>query len=399
MYRLTGSRRSYDWGSETSMFEFLGGDPDGAPFAELWLGAHPTGPSMAHTSTGAAGLDKVIESDPITHLGHQVQAEFGRLPYLLKLLAPARPLSMQVHPTPEMAQAGFHEEETRGVPVTDPGRNFKDEYHKPEMVYALTRFEGLVGFRTKDQVHSLLSRLGGPVTAALDAVASAAAEAGLRNGLRQLLQLSTEDLDHVVAACRHLAATSSDPEERRAYGTVDELARVYPGDVGAVVSLLLNRVLLEPGQLVFLGDGIPHAYLSGFGLELMANSDNVLRLGLTSKHLDSNAMIDALDFTSTGYDVESAPNGAVTHVFAPPVPEFSLSISHPERADGPHTLPGDGPRVLICVEGTIQATTDGEPQGLRLNRGESIFVPAADGPLTVKGSGTVAQAFVPRSEK
>ncbi|WP_279294092.1 mannose-6-phosphate isomerase, class I [Arthrobacter humicola] len=395
MYRLTGSRRSYDWGSTTSMFEFLGRDPDGAPFAELWLGAHPTGPATAHTSAGAAGLDEVIEADSIRHLGPKVQAEFGRLPYLLKLLAPARPLSMQVHPSPEMAQAGFHDEESRGVPLTDPTRSFKDEYHKPEMVYALSRFEGLVGFRPTDQVHSLLSRLDGPVTAALHALSPAAADAGLQNALRQLLQLSAADVDHIVAACRQLAVTSSDPEERSAYGTVDELARFYPGDVGAVVSLLLNRVVLEPGQLVFLGDGIPHAYLSGFGLELMANSDNVLRLGLTSKHLDSNAMLEALDFTSSGYEVESAPNGAITHVFSPPVPEFALSISHLEHADGPHTLPGDGPRLLTCVEGTIQATTDGESLGLRLNRGESIFVPAADGPLTVRGSGTVAQAFVP----
>ncbi len=395
MYRLTGSRRSYDWGSTTSMFEFLGREPDGTPFAELWLGAHPTGPSTAHTPTGNVRLDEVIGADSATNLGPKVHAEFGRLPYLLKLLAPARPLSMQVHPSPDMAQAGFHDEETRGVPLTDPVRSFKDEYHKPEMVYALSRFEGLVGFRTKAQVHSLLSRLDGPVTAARDALTFAAEKSGLQNALRQLLQLSTTDVDHVVAACRHLATTSSNPEERTAYGTVDELARFYPGDVGAVVSLLLNRVVLEPGQVVFLGDGIPHAYLSGFGLELMANSDNVLRLGLTSKHLDSDAMLEALDFTSSGYEVESAPNGAVTHVFAPPVPEFALSISHPENADGPHTLPGDGPRVLICVEGTIQATTDGEPQGMRLNRGESIFVPAADGPLTVRGSGTAAQAFVP----
>lgn len=395
MYRLTGSRRSYDWGSTTAMFEFLGGAPDGAPFAELWLGAHPTAPSTAHTPGGTAPLDEVIATDAAMQLGHRVHSQFGRLPYLLKLLAPARPLSMQVHPSPEMAQAGFREEESRGVPLTDPSRSFKDQYHKPEMVYALSRFEGLVGFRTKDQVHCLLSRLDGPVKAALDTLSVATGNASLQDALRQLLQLSPTEVDDVVAACRDRAATSTDAEERTAYSTVDELARCYPGDVGAVVSLLLNRVVLEPGQLVFLGDGIPHAYLSGFGLELMANSDNVLRLGLTSKHLDSNAMLEALDFASSGYDVASSPTGAMTHVFSPPVREFALSISRLKHADGPHTLPGDGPRVLICVEGTVQATTHGEPLGLGLNRGESIFIPAADGALTVIGSGTVAQAFVP----
>jgi mannose-6-phosphate isomerase len=396
MYRLTGSRRSYDWGSATSMFEFLGAEPDGLPFAELWLGAHPTGPATAETPTGDASLDEIIEADPATHLGQKVQAQFGRLPYLLKLLAPARPLSMQVHPSPEMAKAGFHEEETRGVPLTDPARSFKDEHHKPEMVYALSRFEGLVGFRTKTQVQKLLSRLNGPATGALDALSStAAADDSLQNALRQLLQLNSTDVEHVVAACRELAATSSDPTERTAYDTVDELARFYPGDVGAVVSLLLNRIVLEPGQLVFLGDRIPHAYLSGFGLELMANSDNVLRLGLTSKHIDSDAMLDALDFTSSGYEVESAANGTATHVFAPPVSEFALSITRSDIAGGLLTLPGTGPRVLIATEGTVRATTDGEPQGLKLNRGESIFVPAAHGPVMIDGSGTVAQAFVP----
>lgn len=395
MYRLTGSRRSYDWGSTTSMFDFLGKEPDGEPFAELWLGAHPTGPSTAHTPHGAVPLDAVIEADTATHLGKDIQSQFGRLPYLLKLLAPARPLSMQVHPHPEMAQAGFLDEEARGVPLADPARSFKDEYHKPEMVYALSRFEGLVGFRSQAQVHRLLARLGGPVSAALDALTATAPGTGVEHALRQLLQLGAPDIDRAVAACRHLAAASTDPEDRTAYGTVGELAGFYPGDVGTVVSLLLNRVVLEPGQLVFLGDGIPHAYLSGYGLELMANSDNVLRLGLTSKHLDAKAMLEALDFTSSGYELESAHPGTVTHVFAPPVPEFALSITCPDRADGPHTLPGSGPRVLICVEGTIQVITSDGLQEQTLNRGDSVFVTAGDGPVAATGTGTLAQAFVP----
>lgn len=395
MYRLTGFRRSYDWGSTTAMFDFLGGEPDGAPFAELWLGAHPTGPSTVDTPAGTATLDAIIEAAPTLHLGNRVQTQFGRLPYLLKLLAPARPLSMQVHPRPAMAQAGFLDEETRGVPLTDPARSFKDEYHKPEMVYAISRFEGLVGFRTQARVENLLARLDEPVMAARDALASSAPGTGLENALRHLLQLSTTEVDQVVVACQHLAVAVSDPEERLAYGTVGELAGFYPGDVGAVISLLLNRVVLEPGQLVFLGDGIPHAYLSGYGLELMANSDNVLRLGLTSKHLDSNAMLEALDFTSSGYELESAPFDAVTHIFSPPVQEFALSVSRPSLADNSCRLPGDGPRVLICLDGKIRVMTNEKPGGQDLNRGESIFVTADDGRVTVTGDGTVAQAFVP----
>jgi mannose-6-phosphate isomerase len=395
MHRLTGSRRSYDWGSTTSMFEFLGTEPDGAPFAELWLGAHPTGPSTVPTPQGPQRLDDVIDADPARNLGQDVQNRFGRLPYLLKLLAPAKPLSMQVHPTPAMAKAGFEAEEQAGIPLDDPSRSFKDEHHKPEMVFALTRFEGLVGFRSRTEVLGLLETLGGAVKPAYEALVLAPESEGLQPALEQLLELTASDVDTAVARCRQLAESTTEPGARTAYATVAELAGFYPGDVGPVISLLLNRVVLQPGQLVFLGDGIPHAYLSGFGLELMANSDNVLRLGMTSKHIDVDAMLEALDFSSAGFALEAAPDTAATHVFRPPVPEFALSISRPGKEPGSLVLDQAGPRVLICVEGTVRVRTAGDPEGQELKAGEAVFVPDADGPATADGAGTLAQAFVP----
>jgi mannose-6-phosphate isomerase len=218
----------------------------------------------------------------------------------------------------------------------------------------------------------------------------------MQPALEKILQLTPDDIDVITDACRRLARESPDQIVAAACQTTVELAGLYPGDVGTVMSLVLNRVVLEPGQLVFLGDGVPHAYLGGFGLELMANSDNVLRLGLTSKHIDIPAMLEALDFTSSGYSIESAPENATTHVFRPPVEEFALSLTITDRSDSDTIfLPGDGPRVLVCLEGTVRARSQADLEGQFLARGEALFIKASDGSITVDGHGTVAQAFVP----
>lgn len=396
MHLLTGARRSYDWGSIAAMPEFLNLPTDGEPFAELWLGAHPTGPSTVETPGGAERLDEFVSRNERRHLGERVIAGFGRLPYLVKLLAPAKPLSIQVHPTREMAEEGFHEEERRGVPVSDPQRSFKDRSNKPEMVYAITGFEGLVGFRPHEEIVRLLDAIAGPLASARELLSDVRAEDGLKLMLETMVGLAADDINTVVGISVSMATAHPDPEVRAACATVVELAQQYPGDVGAVVSLVLNRVQLEPGQLVFLGDGVPHAYLGGFGLEIMANSDNVLRLGLTSKHIDVESMLHAIDFSSWGFEVSTGPGDAVTHVFGPPVPEFALSITRPDKSSqGSTVLPGDGPRILVCLDGDITAATNAAPHGRSITKGQSLFVSAADGDITVRGNGTVAQAFVP----
>lgn len=396
MHLLTGARRSYDWGSIAAMPEFLNLTPDGEPFAELWLGAHPTGPSTVEAPGGAEGLDEFVSRNERRHLGERVMAGFGRLPYLVKLLAPAKPLSIQVHPTRELAERGYREEESRGVPLSDPRRSFKDRSNKPEMVYAITAFEGLVGFRPLEEIVRLLDAIAGPLSPVRALLSDVRAEDGLKLMLETMVGLDAEVINAVVGISASSAASHPDPDVRAACATVVELAQQYPGDVGAVVSLVLNRVQLEPGQLVFLGDGVPHAYLGGFGLEIMANSDNVLRLGLTSKHIDIESMLHAIDFSSWGFDVSTGPGDAVTHVFGPPVPEFALSITRPNRsAEGKVILPGDGPRILVCLDGDITAATNAAPHGRSITRGQSLFVSAADGDITVRGHGTLAQAFVP----
>ncbi|OUM43482.1 mannose-6-phosphate isomerase, class I [Arthrobacter sedimenti] len=420
MHRIDGYRRSYDWGSPTAMFSFLGLQPDGSPFAENWFGAHPTGPSPVALPDGSTvSLQELIAADPTAALGTRVAASFGkRLPFLLKLLAPARPLSMQVHPTPEQARDGYAAEEENGVPPDDPARSYKDASHKPEMVYALTRFEGLVGFRPADQLSTVLEPLqAAGARAALTALRSAPVAAGRRAALEVLLELSPAEVVSLVRECAVFANDSHrratvPPATAAAYTTVTELARFYPGDVGAVLSLLLNRVVLEPGQLVFLGDGVPHAYLSGFGVELMANSDNVLRLGLTTKHVDADAMLVSLDFAQEGCVIDTGTAAGGSHLFTPDVTEYALSVTHVDDARSrsgsesvenaaatfgmlPVELPGNGPRLVLCVAGTTRLKSEADPAGLDLRRGQAAFVPAADGALSLSGSGTVAQAFVP----
>lgn len=396
MHLLTGARRSYDWGSTTSMPEFLGTDPDGKPFAELWLGAHPTGPSTITGPKGTEGLDERVAQDRLGNLGQRVDAAFGRLPYLVKLLAPAKPLSIQVHPARELAAKGFLEEERQGIPLDDPHRTFKDTNNKPEMVYAISHFEGLAGFRPRQEIALLLEEIAGPLEPARDRLSIGPGEHGMRLMLETLVGLSQADIQSVLEIAASLAPAHPHPVVRAACGTVADLATEYPGDVGAVVSLVLNRVHLAPGESMFLADGVPHAYLRGFGLEVMANSDNVLRLGLTSKHIDIEAMLGAVDFSSSGVDVDSTPKDAAAHTFRPPVPDFALSIARPgETGNDSITLPGNGPRILVCLDGRITAATDHCPEEQTITRGQSLFVPTSDGNITVHGTGIVAQAFVP----
>lgn len=396
MQPLSGARQTYDWGSTTSMFEFLGKVPDGEPFAELWLGAHNLAPAMVDTPSGPMGLDEAIAQNQAAYLGEKVSNGFGRLPYLVKLLAPARPLSLQVHPIPSLALDGFRRENRLNIPLSDHRRSFKDEHHKPEMVYAITPFEGLAGFRPSTEVDLVLAAIGGPVSGAHKVTVAGEHFGSLQPALEHFLRLNEQEIDQVTQKCRILENVHSDPVVKAACKTVSELADIYPTDVGVVVSLLLNRVLLQPGQTLFIADGVPHAYLSGFGLEVMANSDNVLRLGLTSKHIDIPSMLEALDFTSSGYSLEAAPQDAATYTFTPPTKEFALSISKPHLSAGKKIkLPGDGPRILVCLNGVAIVTSHGDERESRLTQGGSLFIGANEGDVSVSGEGALAEVFVP----
>ncbi|WP_217616007.1 mannose-6-phosphate isomerase, class I [Cellulomonas sp. GbtcB1] len=400
MYRLTTAIQNYAWGSPTAIPTLLGLEPTGQPVAEAWFGAHASAPSRCVPEEGTPGppMHEVIAADAAAVLGTDVEARFGAaLPYLLKVIAAETPLSLQVHPQIDRARSGFEEEESAGVPVDAPHRNFRDRNHKPELVYALTRFEAMCGFRAPRRAAELLEGLDVPLARELHAtLAASPSAAGIEAVFTRLLRPETrpapEAVAEVAAACAaRLEGGSVSP---RADRTVVRLQDAYPGDPGVVTSLLLNPVTLQPGEALFVPAGGVHAYLKGLGIEIMASSDNVLRAGLTPKHVDVDELLRNVDYVAAP-PIRIAPekfHGA-TRVYYAPVDDFELSVTRVD--DGQvHPLPGRGPRVLLCLEGRMTVSSAGDG-ALTLTRGQAAFVPASDGALAVEGGGTLVQADVP----
>ena len=386
MWQLQNTVRHYPWGSHTVIPELLGEpSPADRPYAELWMGAHPDAPSVLSDGTP---LDKAIEERPDALLGAGVRERFGtRLPFLLKVLAADQPLSLQAHPTNEQAEAGFAAEEAAGVPREDPIRTFKDRSHKPELIVALTEFEALCGFRPVEMSLHCLAKLQVPE---LKPTIAALARGGLRAAIPQLLALSPESRSTLVTAVAESAArfvAAHDPEFINTYRWAASLAETYPGDPGVVISLMCNHLRLAPGEAVFLPAGNLHAYLSGAGVEVMASSDNVLRGGLTAKHVDLAALIEVLDFTDAKVPVLHPVLGPGGLRYPVPVKDFDLTRIQLDAGTG--SLTTTGPQVLLCTEGQAQLT--GPEHSLALGKGGAAFVPAgAD--ITASGPAVLYRA-------
>lgn len=383
MDRLTNTIRPYAWGSTTAIAELTGVEPTGEPQAEMWMGAHPGAPSR----TGRGPLDEVIDEDPGRELGRAAVARFGpRLPFLLKLLAAGAPLSLQVHPDLEQAREGYEDEESRGVPIDAPNRNYKDANHKPELICALTEFDGLCGFRDPVAAADLLAGLGvDSLKPYVDLLHAKPEEGALREVLTAVLTADPEEMAATVAD-----ATAAAERLGGAYAPYAGLAHHYPGDPGVIAAMLLNHVRLQPGEALFLGAGVPHAYLDGLGVEIMANSDNVLRCGLTPKHVDVPELLRIVRFEATDPAVlrpEASPTGE--EVYDTPIDEFRLSrFVLPEGAAASHDLTAATPQILLCVAGSVRVGDAGE-----LTPGQSVFVPAEE-KAEVSGVGTLFRATV-----
>jgi mannose-6-phosphate isomerase len=396
--RISHSSQRYAWGSPTAIPEILGVPHDGRPFAEAWFGAHPSAPARVVTPEGELPLDAVVATGREAVLGADVAARFGEtLPYLLKLIAADKPLSLQVHPNLARAREGFAEEEAAGVPVDAAHRNYRDRNHKPELVFALTQFEAMCGFRAPRRAAEMFAGLDAPLAKELHGILMAQPDAeGIRTAFTQLLEPATrpsaDEVRELAEACAaRLERGSPSP---RADHTVVLLQSEYPGDPGVVTSLLLNPVTLQPGDAMFVPAGGVHAYLTGVAVEVMASSDNVLRAGLTSKHVDVPELLRNVDYVAAP-PIRIAPevfHGA-TRVFYAPVDDFELSVTDLVD-DAPHPLPGRGPRILLCLGGAVTVATANDGT-LTLERGQAAFVPASDGALAVSGSGTLVQADVP----
>ncbi|GHV91818.1 mannose-6-phosphate isomerase, class I [Spirochaetia bacterium] len=462
IFKLKNQVKHYDWGSPKWIPQLLGvNNADGEPWAELWMGVHPGAPSLVSSGGGEITLGSLIAEDPRQYLGRDAREQFGSLPFLFKLLAAAKPLSIQAHPSWEQARRGWQRENERHIPSDAPNRNYKDDNHKPEIICALSPFTAMCGFREPREIAALMEiffgkaprplqdGLRGLKTAQAGYTAGAAppamqdglrdlkaalaghtvstepdAEKALKSFLKALFSLSAETRQELTGyilktAAGAKAADKAGPskEFEAEWEIMARFAELYPGDPGIIAPLYLNLLHLAPGDAVYLDAGVLHAYIDGFGVELMANSDNVLRGGLTAKHVDVDELMEVLDFHPLKPEilkpqfVNPAPDGPASAAkngfsrYITPCREFSLVVMRGKG--GKQAFPG-GPAIIIVTEGSVKisAAPDQAPaespaprekEELVLNRGESAFISAGQAPLawSFEGDYTLYAAALP----
>lgn len=400
MQQLNGVIRHYPWGSRTMLADLRGApSPSERPEAEIWFGAHPAAPA----TVDGRPLDEVIAEDPLAALGARVRARFGdRLPFLVKLLAAGEPLSLQAHPSLTQAREGFERENSLGVGIGAPDRNYRDDSHKPEIVVALTDFSALSGFRPIPQTRELFavlgcsaldhygSILGSDLEKDLEKGAQPPASEGENGNLRALFTtwitipaISRRALiDEIIAAARpHLKRGDWISD---ALNVVVALNERYPGDVGVLGALLLNHVNLLPGESIHTPAGNLHAYIHGLGVEVMASSDNVLRGGLTSKYVDVPELVRVLQFTETADPrVARGEDGS----FLDPAEEYSVR-GHDIAAGEALLVDEDGPAIILCTAGEVYG------DDMCVSAGGALWIPASDPAVSLSASGAGAQIFV-----
>ncbi|ELT0935931.1 mannose-6-phosphate isomerase [Enterobacter roggenkampii] len=388
MQKLINSVQNYAWGSKTALTDLYGiANPNNLPMAELWMGAHPKSSSKIEDASGQArSLRDVIDADKAALLGDKVAQRFGELPFLFKVLCADQPLSVQVHPNKQASEIGFAKENAAGIPLDAAERNYKDPNHKPELVFALTPFLAMNAFREFSEIISLLQPVAGANNAIAHFLENPNAEA-LSQLFASLLNMQGEEKSHALAVLK--AALES--QQGEPWETIRLIAQFYPDDSGLFSPLLLNVVKLNPGEAMFLFAETPHAYLQGVALEVMANSDNVLRAGLTPKYIDIPELVANVKFVAKpAAELLTQPvkNGAELD-FPIPVEDFAFSLHDLSQTET--TIAQESAAILFCVEG--EATLHKGEQHLVLKPGESAFVAANESPVSVSGTGRLARVF------
>ncbi len=386
----------YAWGSFDFIPDLLGNaTPADEPWAELWMGAHPKAPSQVEYDGRWVSLPELIEKFPEQILGKTALKRFGRqLPFLFKVLAADQPLSIQAHPNRDQAVAGFLRENQAGIPLDAPQRNYRDDNHKPECLCALTEFWALNGFRPITDMLAALARACSPeLRPELDAFSQQADVGGLRRFFHGLMTLPDARRQRIVEQAVQRAAESAadDPAAR----WMVELQRWYPGDIGVLGPLLLNLVQLNPGEALFLEAGELHAYLRGCGIELMANSDNVLRGGLTVKHVDVRELLQVARFEPKTPRIIRRETQSFCEAFYPqPAREFMLAVI--SLAGGrPCECRGGSVAILLCMQGRAAIRAGGDRREIILKRGDAVLVPAAVQRYRLEGEAKLYKAGLP----
>ena len=394
MQLIRGAIRNYAWGSRSAIAEFAGRPaPTAHPEAELWLGAHPGDPARLEGPRGETSLLDAIAEDPQAQLGSAVRDRYGDvLPFLVKVLAAEEPLSLQAHPSAEQAVEGYQREDRRRVPLKSPMRNYRDRSHKPELLVALSDFEALAGFRPAARSVALMRALEVPgLEPFIGLLADQSDASSLRALFTTWITAPQPDLDVLIPAVLEGAvsyirsgATEFAPEFR----AVLELGERYPGDAGVLAALLLNRISLKCGEGIFLPAGNLHSYLQGMAMEVMANSDNVLRGGLTPKHVDVPELLRVLDFTPVVDARVRTRRDGIELVYETPTAEFAASVLILDGDDLGHEVDvpscHDGPQVLVCTEGSVIVRAKSDE--VLMQRGAAAWVAADDGPIRLEAT-------------
>ncbi|WP_312947311.1 mannose-6-phosphate isomerase [Superficieibacter sp.] len=388
MQKLINSVQNYAWGSQSALTDLYGiANPDNLPMAELWMGAHPKSSSKVQDESGnARALREVIDADKATLLGEKVASRFGELPFLFKVLCAAQPLSVQVHPNKKASEIGFAKENEAGIPLDAAERNYKDPNHKPELVFALTPFLAMNAFREFSEIVSLLQPVAGAHTAIAHFLQQPGAER-LKDLFASLLALEGEEKSRALAILK----SALDAQQGEPWQTIRLISEFYPDDSGLFSPLLLNVVKLNPGEAMFLFAETPHAYLQGVALEVMANSDNVLRAGLTPKYIDIPELVANVKFEAKpARELLTQPiQDGQTLDFPIPVDDFAFSLH--DLSNQENSIAQQSAAILFCVEG--EAVLRKDEQQLVLKPGESAFISNAESPVAVSGTGRLARVY------
>jgi mannose-6-phosphate isomerase len=398
---LKNEIKEYHWGSRIFIPQLTGmRSPCQRPQAEMWLGAHPGASSMATVDNKQIRLREIIKNDPVGALGKSVSDKFsGDLPFLFKVLSAARPLSLQAHPNKAQARLGFAREDSKDIPIESPHRTYKDQNHKPEMICALTHLWAFKGFRRNKDIIDLMDMVGASsVGVQTELLRRQDENEGLKGFFTSLLTMEKGKQEMVIEKIMGIVngLEASEP----AFEWIIKLYREFPGDIGVLSPLFLNVVCLEPMEAIYITSGELHGYLEGSGLELMANSDNVIRGGLTPKHVDVKELLDILDFAPHEPEIirpEQAGNNEA--IYRTGNHEFVLSVItlHGGGREGSiyRGPAARGPEIIICTEGKANITDINKRDSLDISKGLSFFIPASVEAYIIKGEATIFKAAVP----
>ncbi|MEM1008052.1 MAG: mannose-6-phosphate isomerase, class I, partial [Myxococcota bacterium] len=410
VYLLRNPRMHYAWGSRFAIPELLGEEVSAQPCAELWMGGHVKASSELYIDGAWVPLRNWIEKSPEHVLGSEVLSRYGcEMPFLLKVLASEQPLSIQAHPNREQADRGFLREEAAGIALTAKQRNYRDRNHKPELICALTPFWALRGFRTPlEVVRWMRFFVPGAFSEALAQLEQAPSAQEMFSFYQMFLNSSLAEQSALVElALERISTLKGEDLEAVEIGKwIRRLAELYPGDVSVLSPAMLNLVQLQPGEAMFLPDGELHAYLHGLGLEIMANSDNVLRGGLTHKHVDKEELLRVLRFTPTqierlqpqsaldcAKEALNSSSAVQEEIYQTPCTEFQLSRIGLEQGRSWVREQPQSVEILFCLKGVCDVRYGfAEESSLCLLQGASCVVPFACQLYALYGEGEVYRA-------